>query len=246
MSARALLAAFAATALLAVPAAANAQRGQPDGQTGRMEGTRSNGPSQTDWTRTAERTPENGFRIGNPNARIKLIEYLSLSCEHCARFAFDSAPRLYPDYVRRGQVSVEYRNFVLNGFDMAAAMISRCAAPRAYFDMTHYLLGNQPRWLGRAQGLTDAQRNELRGLQPLQAMQRLVAMLGLDAIAARHGITPAGARACLSQQGNLDQIAALQTGGQALGVNGTPTFFINGVAAPTNTWAGIEPLLRGR
>lgn len=200
--------------------------------------------AQRDWTTAAARTPEGGFRIGNPAARVKVIEYLSLSCPHCADFAAESHGRLWANYVRTGQVSVEYRNFVLNGFDMAAAMLSRCATPRRYFDMTHELLSRQAEWLGRTQTLTAAQRSELQRLAPLQAMQRLVPLLGLDQIGARHGIDAAQIRACMANQANLDQLGTLQQGGNAAGVTGTPTFFINGRIQETNTWAGIEPLLR--
>jgi protein-disulfide isomerase len=235
---------IALIAALALPAGAGAQRNPTTvGRGGEM---RSNGPDQRDWRQTAERTPEGGFRIGNPNARVKVIEYLSLTCPHCAEFAHEGGEKLFGDYVRSGRVSVEYRNYVLNAYDLAAAFVTRCAAPRAYFEMSHELLGTQPRWMGRMQGLTDAQRNELRALQPLQAMQRIVVMLGLDAIAARHGIGVAAQRSCLANQAGLDQLGTMHQAAEAAGVTGTPTFFINGQLAQVNTWAQIEPLLRGR
>jgi protein-disulfide isomerase len=192
------------------------------------------------------RTPEGGFRIGNPNAPVKLVEYFSLTCPHCAAFTHEGGAPLFQQYVRPGRVSVEYRNYVLNGYDLAAALISRCAAPRAYFEMSHELLATQPRWMGRMQALTDAQRAELRGLAPLPAMQRIVVLLGLDAVAARHGIGPAAQRACLADQAALDRIGTIHQAAEGLGVHGTPTFFVNGRMVQTNSWAGIEPLLSGR
>jgi protein-disulfide isomerase len=235
MKRRRLIALLAGLVLAALPAAdAGAQR------------ARAPAPAARDWTATAVRTPEGGFRIGNPNAPVKLVEYLSLTCPHCAAFAQESAPRLIPQHVRSGRVSVEIRNYTLNGYDLAAAFLSRCAAPRAYFNMTHELLTTQPRWMGRMQALTDAQRAELRTLPPLQAMQRIVVLLGLDAVAARHGVTPARQRACLADQAGLDRLGQLRQAADAVGVGGTPTFFINGRMAQVNTWAAIEPLLRGR
>ena len=230
-------AALAAAAAALVPA--SAQR--------RSEGVRSDGPDRRDWTNTASRTAEGGFRMGNPDAPVKVIEYLSLTCPHCAEFAAQGGERLFQSYVRNGRVSIEYRNYTLNAYDLAAAFLSRCAAPREYFNMTHYLLGHQPQWMGRMQGLTDAQRAELRAMTPIQAMQRLAQMLGLDAIAARHGITPAEQRACLADQAALDRIGQMMQAAQREhNVSGTPTFVINGRIADTNNWAGIEPLLRGR
>jgi len=232
---RLLIAALAAAATLALPAASSlAQRGG----TGAAVAAR-------DWTRVAVRTPEGGFRLGNPNARIKLVEFLSTTCPACAAFARESGTPLYGTYVRTGRVSVEYRNHYLNGLDIAAALLSRCAAPRAYFDLTHALLASQPQWMGRIRTLTEAQRTELGALQPIALVQRLVPLLGLDAIAARHGITPAIRRQCLTQA-NLDRLQALHDASAALGVNSTPTFFINGRQVAGHSWAEIEPLLGGR
>jgi protein-disulfide isomerase len=199
-----------------------------------------------DWTATAVRTAEGGFRIGNPNAPVKVVEYLSLTCGHCAAFEHEGGERLFQHYVRGGQVSVEYRNYTLNGYDLAGAFLSRCAAPRAYFGMTRELLATQPRWMGRMQALTDAQRAELRGLAPLPAMQRIVVLLGLDAVAARHGIGAAAQRTCLADQAGLERLGQLRQAADGAGVGGTPTFAINGRMLQVNTWAAIEPLLRAR
>ena len=240
MKARILIAALAGFAAVALPAAFGAA------QRTRSEGIRSDGPEGRNWTETVVRTPEGGFRMGNPNASVKLVEYVSLTCPHCAEFAAQGGERLFQQHVRSGRVSVEYRNFTLNGFDLAAAFLSRCAAPRQYFTMSHYLLLHQPEWLGRSQSLTDAQRAELRSATPIQAMQRLVPMLGLDRIAARHGINAAQQRACLADQAQLDRLGQMQQAAAGLGVGGTPTFFINGQLTQAHHWAEIEPLLRGR
>jgi protein-disulfide isomerase len=222
----------AALALLAVPVSdAAAQQ-------------RARRPAATqDWTRVAVRTPEGGFRIGNPNARIKVVEYLSTTCGHCAAFAHESASRLIPVHVRSGRVSIEYRNYFLNGLDVAAALISRCAAPANYFAMTHALLGSQDAWTARIRTVPPARQAQLQAMAPLQLTQQLVAILGLDVLGQRYGITPALRRQCLTQA-NLDGLERVRALGERSGVQGTPTFYINGAIQNTNTWAGIEPLLR--
>ena len=200
---------------------------------------------QRDWTQTVVATPEGGFRMGNPNAAVKVIEYMSLACPHCANFAAQSEVSLYPNYVRNGRVSIEYRNILINAPDVAATILTRCAAPRSYVAMSRELLRTQTQWLGRMRTLTEAQNNELRSLAPLSLIQRLVPVLGLDQVAARHGMTAAAQRACLSNQANLDRIEAMQQQASSqYGVTGTPTFVINGQVADTNVWSGIEPLLR--
>jgi len=232
---RTVLAALAAGAALALAAADGlAQRRAP--------------PAQRDWTRMVVATAEGGFRMGNPAAPVKVIEYLSLACPHCASFHAESAGRLFPAYVRSGRVSVEYRNILISAPDAAATVLARCASPRAHFAMSHELLSTQAQWLGRADALTQTQRNQLNALPPLQQVQRLAALLGLDRVAARHGLTPAAQRACLTSAANFDRIEAVQNAAnRQYGVTGTPTFVVNGrTITDTNTWSGIEPLLRGR
>ena len=197
-----------------------------------------------DWTRVAVRTPEGGFRMGNPAARTKVIEYLSLTCGHCAEFAREGYAGLLAA-VRTGQVSIEYRNYVLNGLDVSAALLTRCASPVNYFRMTHELLTTQPSWMGRTRNVPPAQQQQLAALQPLQLAQRLVPILGLDAVAQRYGITAAMRQSCMSQAA-LNQVNQLREAGNRAGVQGTPTFFINGAIQNVNHWAGIQPLLQGR
>lgn len=227
---RALL--LVALAALAAPAPGFAQ---PAGQA-----------RQRDWTQVVSPTAEGGYRMGNPQASIRVVEFLSLTCPHCAEFSRQGAPQLL-NYIRSGRVSIEYRNFVLNGLDLAAAFLSRCATPQNYFALTHTILASQQQWMGRMQALSAAQQAEMQGQPPLETMRRVVAAAGLDAIAARHGVTPAQQRTCMASQAGLDRVIQMQQAGMRYGVSGTPTFAINGrIAGSVRDWAGLEPLLRGR
>lgn len=235
VKARLLLAAAACTALAALPAAeGSAQRGKA-------------APAARDWTQAVAATPEGGFRMGNPNAPVKVIEYLSFACPHCAEFHAESAAGLFQTYVRSGRVSIEYRNILINAADIPAAVLARCAGGRAYFNMGHELMGSQRQWLGAMQNLSAAQRGQLRNQPPTAMAQRLAPMIGLDRIAARYGLTPAAQRACLGNMANFSQLETISNQARSqYGVEGTPTFVINGrVVTDTNSWSGIEPRLRG-
>jgi protein-disulfide isomerase len=228
---RRLLIAMMAAALIAPAAVAPAQQRRA--------------AVQRDWTQTVTVTAEGGYRMGNPAAPVKLVEYLSLTCPHCADFTRDGAPRLIQNYVRTGRVSLEYRNFVLNELDLTASMLSRCATPQNYFALNHAILADQAQWVSRLNQISPAQRQELGGLPQLQQIRRVSTLVGLDAIAARHGVPAARAQACLSSQAGLDRLVAMVRAGSAAGVQGTPTFAINGRIVPANDWASLEPLLRG-
>ena len=71
-----------------------------------------------DWSKTVAVTPDGGFRMGNPAAKVKLVEYGSLACPHCRHFEETGYKPLVQNYVRPGQVSYEFRNYLLNTPDI--------------------------------------------------------------------------------------------------------------------------------
>ncbi|MBV8685461.1 MAG: DsbA family protein [Alphaproteobacteria bacterium] len=227
-------AAAAAAALLLLPAApaaaAPARRAAP--------------PAAHDWSRTVAATPEGGFRMGNPAARVKLVEYGSLTCPHCAAFANNGSRQLVAGYVKTGKVSYEFRNMVLNGIDVTASLLARCAGPAGFFGMSETLYATQPQWVGRISGLSEAQKNQLKDLPEGQRLGRLADIGGLTQVAARYGVAPARGKQCLADPAGLDRLGKMYEAAQAMGVQGTPTFFVNGAVVDGITWAEVEPALR--
>ena len=201
-------------------------------------------PAQRDWSRVVAQTPEGGFRMGNPEARVKVVEYLSLTCPHCADFAQTGAPALIRDYVRTGRASLEYRNFVLNGVDVTASLLARCGGAGRFFPITGQILATQAEWMGRIQSLTRPQWDQLSALPPAERLPRLAEVSGLTEIAARHGLSPADARRCLTDEAGLDRLGEMARAASALGIAGTPTFLINGSRVSAGDWTQLEPLIR--
>jgi protein-disulfide isomerase len=200
--------------------------------------------AQADWTRTVVATPEGGFRMGNPNAKVKLVEYGSLTCGHCAAFAREGMRSLVGTYVKSGKVSYEYRNFILNGLDVAASLVARCGGPARFFPVADKFYATQPQWMGRLSAMTAAQKAQLNALPEGQRLGRLAENVGLTGLAAQHGIAPAAAKRCLADQAALDRLGKMAEAADAQGVQGTPTFFLNGANIGTHTWATLEPILR--
>ena len=89
-----------------------------------------------DWSRIAVPTNEGGIRMGNPAAKVKLVEYGSLACPHCRHFAETGYGPLVQKYVRTGRVSYEYRNLMLNAPDIAVTLLTRCAGAANFFPMS--------------------------------------------------------------------------------------------------------------
>jgi protein-disulfide isomerase len=201
-------------------------------------------PAGQDWARTVVATPEGGFRMGNPNAKVKLVEYGSLTCGHCAAFARQGMATLVGTYVKSGKVSYEYRNFILNGLDVAASLVARCGGPARFFPVADKLYATQPQWMGRLSAMTAAQKAQLNAVPESQRLGRLAETVGLTGLAAQHGIAPAAAKRCLADRSALDRLGKMAEAAGAQGVQGTPTFFLNGANIGTHSWATLEPILR--
>ena len=229
----------AAAAVAAPAAAAPAHRAAP---VHRVAPARHAAPAR-DWSRVVATTAVGGFRMGNPAAPVKLVEYGSLTCPHCAAFAREGEPALVDKYVRTGRVSYEYRNYVLNGIDVVATLLARCSGTGGFFPMAQALYATQPQWIGRINGLAAAQKDALKAMPEAQRLVRLGEIGGLTQVAGRYGVSAARANQCLADKAALDRLGKMVEAGNALGVEGTPTFFINGVAANTNVWTGLEPLI---
>jgi len=201
-------------------------------------------PARVDWSRTVVATPEGGFRMGNPAAKVKLIEYGSLTCSHCATFATEGMESLVGAYVRSGKVSYEYRNMVLNGLDVAATLVARCGGPGRFFPVADALYATQSQWKDRVKNLTDAQKQALNALPENQRLGRLADLAGLPEIAAKHGIAPALSQSCLADRAAFDRLGTMNEAATAQGVPGTPTFFLNGANIGSHSWKTLEPVLR--
>jgi protein-disulfide isomerase len=199
--------------------------------------------SAVDWSTRVAATPEGGFRMGNPAAPVKVVEYGSLTCPHCADFARASKAPLTAR-VRTGRVSYEFRNFILNGIDVTATLLARCNGPSSFFPLTDAFFATQAQWVGKISGIPQAQKEQLKALPEGQRLGRLADIGGLTEMAARGGVTPQRGKACLASSATLQRLGEMAEAADAAGVHGTPTFFINGRNVGVQDWPGLEALIR--
>ncbi|TFI56509.1 hypothetical protein E2493_19870 [Sphingomonas parva] len=200
-------------------------------------------PNGGDWTQMVSETPQGGMLMGNPNARVKLVEFGSMTCSHCAAFAEEGAPNLIDKYVKSGQVSFEFRNFIRDPADLGAAILARCNGPAAFFPLTEQLFAAQEEWLGRAQSLSEAQQQQLQAsAQPASAFAQA---LGLDQFVRARGVPAAKAQACLADQAQVQRLVqGTDSAGKEYQISGTPSFLINNKLAEASDWKALEPLLQ--
>src|SRR3954449_9357377 len=197
-----------------------------------------------DWSRIVAATPEGGFKMGNPNAKVALVEYGSLACPHCRHFEETGYKPLVQQYVRTGRVSYEFRNFLLNAPDISVSLLAHCAGPAKFFPMSELVYATQPQWIDRIVKMTDAQKSEVEGMSDAQRVVRLGEIAGFPQIAARFGVTPVRARQCLSDPKGLERLLNMTKAAEDSGINHTPTILINGKVTDAATWEQLEPQLK--
>jgi protein-disulfide isomerase len=153
----------------------------------------------------AEAGPDGDIVLGAASAPVTIIEYASMTCSHCAHFSVTTYPELKKRYIDTGKVRFIFREFPLDPLAAAGFMLARCAGKDKFMPLVETLFAQQSEWVVQ------------KPLEPLKA------------IAKQAGFTEKAFEECLANQKVLENIQAVRDrASQKLGVNSTPTFFING------------------
>jgi protein-disulfide isomerase len=202
--------------------------------------------SGKDWTEVTAKTPEGGFRMGNPDAPVKLVEYASITCPHCRDFTKSAAEPLRETYVKTGKVSWEFRNFVMNPLDVAATLVARCQGPEPFFPLAEQLYASQTQWIGKFNSVDEKTLQSMGTLPQEQQFIQLISLTGLEDFFKTRGVPAERIKACLSDKAGLDELLKIRdyaTGTDK--IDGTPSFFINGQKQDqVYDWPTLESKLR--
>ena len=199
--------------------------------------------SATDWVNTVAATPEGGILIGNPVAKVRVIEFGSYTCSHCATFDAVGLPALKAKYIASGKVAFEQRSFIRNGPDLSASLLVQCLPPRAALGLAGKLFAEQPQWTAPFVAMTPADRAPGGALPTDKQPGRLAELAGLDRWAAARGVPIAKGKACLADKAAQDRIVATRSNALTrYKLEATPTFVINGATVTdAYDWAALEP-----
>lgn len=207
-------------------------------------------PNGGDWSTIVAQTPEGGFVMGNPAAGVKLVEFGSMTCPHCREFDETGVKPLIDNYVKSGRVSYEFRNYVMNPYDMAASVVARCAGPSGFFGFTRQLYADQPDWIAKAQSADPARVQALATLPPNQQLAEVAKLAGFPEYAAMRGLPSAKLNACLADPNAPTKLVQMQTDATTAypDLPGTPSFLINGklveIKAGSTAWTQVEAALK--
>jgi len=200
-------------------------------------------PAGKAWADVVAPTAEGGMLMGNPKAPIRLLEYGSLSCPHCAKFAGDSFKTLVGKYVASGKVNYEFRSFAIHPQDVPLTMLVRCAPQETFFPLIEQVYAGFDALSASTQNGAPA----LQSVGQLPPERRFVVMadtLGFTKFFAARGVSTDQAHTCLANPAGAEKVAKeAQAWGDA-GIDSTPTLLINGNKTQVNTWAEIEPMLQ--
>ncbi|MFN4016797.1 MAG: DciA family protein [Reyranella sp.] len=142
--------------------------------------------------------------LGRPDAPNVLIDYASFTCPHCATFNNAVMPALKRDWIDTGKLRLVHRHFPSDALATRASLLAECAGPDGFFAAVDTLFRTQVQWLTAPDPASE-----------------------LMSVLAGQGLSETAAQACVANDRLLDKVIADVQSGQALGVNSTPTVFIN-------------------
>ncbi len=202
-------------------------------------------PEGQQWVDTVSVTEEGGYLIGNPDAPIKLTEYASYTCPGCGKFSTDASEELDSSYINSGKVSLEYRNFIRDPLDLAAAVAIRCGTKESFYPLSKQFFESQIEILTQAQQLDQGVNQRISAADPLDRPGIYAEALGLYEYFGQRGIARDQLQACLSDKENLQKLADMVEGySKKYDIQGTPTFFVNGNKLNTVGWNDVKKLLQ--
>lgn len=195
-----------------------------------------------DWTRMITATPTGSYIHGNPKAKVKLVEYISFTCPHCAHFVGEAATAL-DGKVKSGTTSVELRHAVRDPLDLTASILARCAGPRAFNGHARAIMAAQPQWIEKGAAWQAANAEPMKTMSVSARLQGFASGSGLLALMKGRGLSEAKARTCLASSKEQATLSAQAKAAFEV-IRGTPSFTINGQLVPeVHDWSGLQPQL---
>lgn len=164
------------------------------------------------------------FSLGSPDAKVKITEYASFTCSHCAHFHETNWAKLKAEYIDTGKVQFTYREVYFDRYGLWAAMIARCGGEMKYFGISDRLFETQSEWAA--------------GETPQQVVENL------KKIGRTAGLDDAQMDACMQDKATAEALVAMyQKNFEADGVEGTPTLFINGTKHGNMPWDELKAVI---
>src|SRR5690554_3374563 len=196
------------------------------------------------WNATVSETA-GGHRLGNPEAKVKLTEWVSYTCSHCANFEQESQAPLKLFLVRSGTVAVEVRHFIRNPVDLTIAAITNCLPDSKFFATHSAFLLSHEKWMAKVHATNRAQQQRWTTGGVPARLRAVASDLDFYTMMESRGMGRTELDRCFA---NEDRIRAIATRSQAdiqeFSLTGTPSFAINGkLADGVHDWPAVRKAL---
>jgi protein-disulfide isomerase len=200
------------------------------------------GQTNRNWPTVVAATADGGHRIGNPEAKVRLVEYVSYTCPHCAEFTREADDRLKLAYVTPGQLSLEIRHLIRDPVDLTVVMLVNCGPTEKFAQNHNTFMLQQSRWIAPLANPTAAQRARWTSGDGASRRRAIASDFGFYRMMEQRGYTRPEVDRCLADDAAARQFAERsQKDWDKPGIDATPSFSINGVVMPgTHTWAELE------
>lgn len=152
----------------------------------------------------ADADPKFQFVEGDPNAKVIVFEYASLTCPHCGHFHRDVLPQIKKNFIDTGKVRWVFRHYPLDQLAMAGAILTACVPNAEGRKLYDALFKDQETWV-----------TSQTPIEPLKTL----AQVG--------GLTGTGVEDCLRNKPLIEEFRAeLNRNAEKHDVQATPAFFI--------------------
>lgn len=159
-----------------------------------------------DMDEVLKASPLKEMEMGDANAPVTIVEYMSMTCPHCANFHANTFKDIQKNYIETGKVRFIMREFPFDPRAAAAIMLARCAPEEQFFPLVDMFFQQQSAWA--------------------RAEDARAALLKLTKLA---GFTQETFNTCLTNQQLLDDVTEVRNrGANDFGIQSTPSFIVNG------------------
>ena len=160
--------------------------------------------------------------LGDNNAKITIIEYASMTCDHCANFHKNIFPEIYEKYIQTGKVKFIFRDFPLDKQALFAAILANCAPKEKYFDFVKLIFNTTEKWIS----VEDEFLKKLKNIGKMGGLSN-------DKI-----------ESCFRDENMVDlAINSRSNGEKKFNITSTPSFIINGKKYSSMTFEQFEKVL---
>tara|TARA_B100000427_G_scaffold78230_1_gene63761 strand:- start:2914 stop:3513 length:600 start_codon:yes stop_codon:yes gene_type:complete len=149
---------------------------------------------------------ENEAFLGDKEAKVTIIEYASMTCNHCADFHREIYPKIKEKYIDSKKIKFIYRDFPLDKQALYASILAKCAPEDKYFDFVKLILSTQSKWISNDDSFVEKLTNigKLAGLNEEKITN------------------------CFSDEKLVDKIIQSRSDAEKkYGIQSTPSFIIN-------------------